>query len=229
MFEGLNGYSPMQSEAELATQTLNEESSLRFPSFSANDAVTLGLSLRKRFRTTSKHHKGVGMVISIQTIQGHTLFSCTVGDLGDVSGIGDVNMHAWSTLEGMINVVRQTGHSSFYVEKGMAAIGKTSSQLGIQNQYRVQGGAFPIWLENALCCPIAVVACYSGSSSEDHRIVVTALRDYLKKMRNPSPPPPGRPPMSMNTNFVPDHVPERESSEWIGDHASNGLSLRPNM
>jgi hypothetical protein len=80
----------------------------------------LGLSLRKRFRTTSKHHKGVGMVISIQSIQGHTLFSCTVGDLGDVSGAGDVNLHAWATLEGMMNVVRQTGHSSYYVEKGMA-------------------------------------------------------------------------------------------------------------
>lgn len=67
----------------------------------------------------------------------------------------------------MIAVVRRTGHSSFYVEKGMGAMNKTPEQLGIQGVYRVHGGgaypssygkgrviltifrltAFPIWLE----------------------------------------------------------------------------------
>jgi len=103
------------------------------------------------------------MVISIQTIAGHTLFSCTVGDLGHVSGIGDVSLDSWACLEGMISVVRRTGHSSYYVEKGMSAMGKTAKQMGIQTEHRVNGGgafhifclligiypplAFPIWLE----------------------------------------------------------------------------------
>ena len=98
MFGGLHSHIP-PSDAELATQTLNEESSYRFPSFSANDAVTLGLSLRKRFRASSRHAKGKGLVISIQSIAGHTLFSCTVGDLGGISGVGDVSLNSWAYLE----------------------------------------------------------------------------------------------------------------------------------
>ncbi|KAJ7688425.1 hypothetical protein B0H17DRAFT_1068659 [Mycena rosella] len=160
--------------AEIA-QTLAEESSCRFPSFSASDAITLGLSMRKRFRT-SRHAKGKGLVISIQSIAGHPLFCCTVQDLGHLSGIGDVSLDSWSVIEGMINVVKRTGHSSYYVEKGMAAMGKTPKQMG------VNGGAFPIWLSNAPCCPIAIVACYSGSSADDHRLVATTVRDYLNKL-----------------------------------------------
>ena len=100
-----------------------------------------GLSIRKRFRATTRHTKGKGLIISIQTIAGHTLFACTVGDLGHVSGIGDVSLDSWACLEGMINIVRRTGHSSFYVEKGMNAMNKTPKQMGIQiESLRVNGG-----------------------------------------------------------------------------------------
>ncbi|ETW84467.1 hypothetical protein HETIRDRAFT_416162 [Heterobasidion irregulare TC 32-1] len=189
-------HSPLApTDAELATRALDEEASYRFPSFTANDAVTLGLSLRKRFRGSSRHQKhGKGLVISIQTIVGHTLFSCTVGDLG--TNVGDISLDSWACLEGMIAVVRRTGHSSFYVEKGMGAVGKNPKQLGLQGDLRVNGGAFPIWLENAPCCPIAVVACYSGSSTDDHHLVVTSCRDYLHKMEEKAAPPPPRSPLS---------------------------------
>ncbi|EKM59436.1 uncharacterized protein PHACADRAFT_114191 [Phanerochaete carnosa HHB-10118-sp] len=172
-----NGFHPPQppSDAELATQTLNEESSYRFHSFSANDAVTLGLSIRKRFRASSRHAKGKGLVVSIQSIAGHPLFSCTVGDLGGLSGIGDVSLDSWACLEGMIEVVKRTGHSSYYVEKGMAAMGKTPAQMGIKADH-LCGGAFPIWLENAPCCPIAIAACYSGSSVDDHHVGFSHIR-----------------------------------------------------
>ena len=98
MFNGFHNPIP-PSDAEIATQTLNEESSYRFPAFSANEAVTLGLSLRKRFRASSRHAKGKGMVLSIQSIAGHTLFACTVGDLGGISGVGDVSLDSWACLE----------------------------------------------------------------------------------------------------------------------------------
>jgi len=162
---------------------LSEEATYRFPYFSAGEAVTLGLSLRKRFRASTRHAKGKGLVISIQTISGHTLFACTVGDLGGVSGVGDVSLDSWTVVEGMIAVVKRTGHSSYYVEKGMGAMGKSPAQMGIQGDFRINGGAFPIWLENALCCPIAIVACYSGSSQDDHHLVVTSIKDYLKKLK----------------------------------------------
>jgi uncharacterized protein (UPF0303 family) len=200
------------TDAELATKALDEEAAYRFPSFSANDAVTLGLSIRKRFRSSSRHQRlGRGLVISIQTIAGHTLFSCTVGDLGTT--MGDVSLDSWTSLDGMIAVVRRTGHSSFYVEKGMGAMGKTPKQLGLPPDLRIQGGGEPLvtitglgnddpvtdistsslpdmapgecWLkevgrllmndplQNAPCCPIAVVACHSGSSSDDHHVCHT--------------------------------------------------------
>ncbi|KAJ7283487.1 hypothetical protein C8J57DRAFT_1498538 [Mycena rebaudengoi] len=187
MFSNIHPATP--SPAEQASQTLVEEGSCRFASFSASDAVTLGLSIRKRFRGTTRHAKGKGLVISIQSVAGHPLFCCTVGDLGHLSGIGDISLDSWSAVEGMINVVKRTGHSSYYVEKGMAAMGKTPKQMGLQGEFRVNGGAFPIWLENAPCCPIAIVACYSGSSQDDHRLVATTVRDYLNKVsRNRSSP-----------------------------------------
>jgi uncharacterized protein (UPF0303 family) len=130
------------TDAELAAKALDEEAAYRFPSFSANDAVTLGLSLRKRFRSSSRHQRlGRGLVISIQTIVGHTLFSCTVGDLGIT--VGDVSLDSWSSLDGMIAVVRRTGHSSFYVEKGMGAMGKSPQQLGLPPDLRIHGGGEP--------------------------------------------------------------------------------------
>lgn len=137
-------YRPMApTDAELATKALDEEAAYRFPSFSANDAITLGLSLRKRFRSSSRHQRlGRGLVISIQTIVGHTLFSCTVGDLGVT--VGDVSLDSWASLDGMIAVVRRTGHSSFYVEKGMGAMGKTQQQLGLPPDLRIHGGGEPL-------------------------------------------------------------------------------------
>ncbi|KAH9850049.1 hypothetical protein C2E23DRAFT_736179 [Lenzites betulinus] len=236
------------NEGELATQALQEEALYRFPSFDADAAVMLGLSIRKRFRSSSRHVKVRGMIISIQTIAGHTLFSCTVGNLGGVDGAGDVSLDSWACLEGMIAVVRKTGHSSYYVEKGMNAMGKTPRQMGIQGEYKINGGAFPIWLENAPCCPIAVVACYSGSSQDDHHMVVTAVRDYLKKLARDSailPPStmgasapsmpmpmapqstgPGRPPSTVGRRHLNSRSLDRTykaSQEWMADPASRGL------
>ncbi|KAF8204861.1 hypothetical protein BJ912DRAFT_939557 [Pholiota molesta] len=221
MFNGLHAMHP--TDAELATQALAEEGKYRFPSFSASDAVTLGLSLRKRFRSSTRHVKGKGLVISVQTIAGHPLFACTVGDLGDVSGIGDVSLDSWACLEGMINTVKRTGHSSFYVEKGMSAMGKSSTQqIGIQDvSSGIYGGAFPIWLESAPCCPIAVAACYSGSSQDDHYLVATTIRDYLTKLRRDS---------QNFTPSMPEHptpVAPRENAEWLPHPSGESVFDRP--
>ncbi|KAF7301552.1 hypothetical protein MIND_00720700 [Mycena indigotica] len=176
-------FSEHSSSNQLASQTLAEESNYRFPSFSAADAVTLGLSMRKRFRGSARHAKGKGLIISIQTIAGHPLFACTV-DSDNVSGLTDLSLDGWSALEGMINIVKRTSHSSYYVENSLASMGKSPKQMELQGDFRITGGAFPIWLENAPCCPIAIAACYSGSSYEDHRLVSTTVRDYLRKMHD---------------------------------------------
>jgi len=185
MFSGIQ-MTAVPTDANLANNALLEENTYRFQAFSAEDAITLvqaqsltrllaqhlillrteqGLSIRKRFRASSRHGKGKGLVISIQTIAGHTLFSCTVGDLGHPSGIADVSLNTWACLEGMVDVVKRTSHSSYFVEKGMSAMGKTAKQIGLDEDTRVTGGgrnflifcsdyrkltanvAFPIWLE----------------------------------------------------------------------------------
>jgi len=170
----------MPTNSEIAVQTLADEAQYRFPSFTATDAVTLGLSIRKRFRGSSRHVRfGRGLLISIQTIAGHTLFACTVGDLATE----DVSLDKWDCLDSMIKIVRSTGHSSYYAEKSNSLSfiqgSKFSSEFGAIPY--VKGGAFPIWLQNASCCPIAVVAAYGGSSLEDHTLVANTIRDYLAK------------------------------------------------
>ena len=44
--------------------------------------------------------------------------------------------------QGMIEVVKRTGHSSYYVEKGMAAMGKTPEQMGIKTDHLCGGGGY---------------------------------------------------------------------------------------
>ena len=150
MFNGLYTHQA-PSEADLAAQTLAEESQYHFPSFSTNDAVTLGLSIRKRFRGSSRHTaRGRGLVISIQSVAGHTLFACSVGELGAQGSMGDASLDSWSCLEGMINVVRRTGHSSYYVEKGLGALGKTPREMGIRSDYNVSGGGSSLF-SNTTC------------------------------------------------------------------------------
>ncbi|KAL9712564.1 hypothetical protein Ac2012v2_003801 [Leucoagaricus gongylophorus] len=217
MFSGIQMMA-VPTDTNLANHALSEESTYRFHAFSADDAVTLGLSIRKRFRASSRHGKGKGLVISIQTIAGHTLFSCTVGDLGHPSGIADVSLDSWACLDGMVDVVKRTSHSSYFVEKGMSAMGKTAKQIGLDENMRVSGGAFPIWLENAPCCPIAIVAAYSGSSQDDHNLVVNTVRDYIKKLRRnseaPGIPEPGP------------GLPHPSISEWVSESGyGNGDQL----
>ncbi|KAF9057450.1 hypothetical protein BJ165DRAFT_1520825 [Panaeolus papilionaceus] len=210
MFSGLQNIFP--TDADLANQILTEERTHRFESFTANDAVTLGLSIRKRFRGSTRHVKGKGMVMSIQTIAGHPLFSCTIGDLGDP---GDVSLDSWERLESMVNIVKRTGHSSYYVEKAMSALAKNQKQTTVQGDSgQAIGGAFPIWLENAPCCPIAIIACYSGSSQDDHnspQLVSTSVRDYLIKIRRQSLGENAHPGMPRPELSVPRH----ENEEWL--------------
>lgn len=82
------------------------------------------------------------MVISIQTVGGHTLFACTAGDLGHPSGAGDVSLDSWTCLQSMIDVVKRTSHSSYYIEKGMSAMGKTTKQMGFEAGAAVYGGGW---------------------------------------------------------------------------------------
>ena len=107
-------------------------------------------------------------MLAIQTSAGAVLFACAVGEGAAVDD--------WAALEGMIGVVRRTGHASYYVEKGLGAaavagaravVGGQGARGGVAAEYRIHGGgmcflfceiagaddvywvlvAFPIYLE----------------------------------------------------------------------------------
>lgn len=156
---------------------LLEENDLRFPRFTNEDAYTLGQHIRKRFRASQRHSKGRGVAIAIKSVAGHILFACSVGESGDV------NLESWSCIEGMIATAIKTGHSSYYIERSLASRGRNPEQIGLGfPEYRLDGGAFPIWLTNVTATPVAVAAAYGESSQEDHQLIVKSIRDYLIKV-----------------------------------------------
>ncbi|KAG8736317.1 hypothetical protein FRC10_009458 [Ceratobasidium sp. 414] len=128
------------SDAEIVT----EEATLRFPSFNANDAFNIGSLIRAKFlarhlpypsqndttissiSSTVSSTKQVpewanrGIVISISTFTGHTLFACTVG------AESEATPDNWVWVEGKRNVVRRFNHSSYYLGKKLAAAGEAS-------------------------------------------------------------------------------------------------------
>lgn len=69
----------------------------------------------------------------------------------------------------MIDVVKNTHHSSFYVEKSLSALGRGAVEVGVV-EGKVVGGAFPIWLDNISFGPVGIIAVYSGSSHDDHHV-----------------------------------------------------------
>jgi uncharacterized protein (UPF0303 family) len=140
--------SPHQpSDMDLAAQALHDEAAHRFPSFDTNDAVTLGLSLRKRFRASSRHQKqGRAMALAVQTPGGAPLFACAVGD--------GVSAEDWAALDGALAVVRRTAHSSFYVEKGAGARGERERRE-VRGETRICGGG--AWALSCCGCGVANV------------------------------------------------------------------------
>ncbi|KAG8864983.1 hypothetical protein FRC20_010011 [Serendipita sp. 405] len=156
---------------------LAEENDLRFPRFTSEDAYTLGQHIRKRFKGSQRCSKGKGIAIAVKSVAGHILYACTVGECGDV------NLEYWTSIEGMIATVIKTGHSTYYVERNLTLHGRSPDQYGlVYPEYRLNGGAFPIWLTNSTVAPIAVVSAYAESSQEDHQLVVKSIRDYLLKV-----------------------------------------------
>ncbi|QRW25342.1 hypothetical protein RhiXN_07291 [Rhizoctonia solani] len=129
---------------------LNQEATLRFPSFTSNDAFQIGSIIRAKFlakhlpysafkaestissiaSTVSSDEDKLpewanrGIVVSISTFTGHTLFACTVGAESEshlITGFGK-----------------------------LAAAGKTQEAANLPfPEYATHGGAFPVWLQNA--------------------------------------------------------------------------------
>lgn len=102
---------------------------MRFPYFSSTEAFEIGVAIRTRFLSAQADggFVGRGIVISISTFTGHTLFSCSCGD---DSAVGPDN---WTWVEGKKNIVRLYNHSSFYQGRKALASGKEVSMPQFNN------------------------------------------------------------------------------------------------
>ncbi|QRV98344.1 hypothetical protein RhiJN_26363 [Ceratobasidium sp. AG-Ba] len=170
------------SDAEIVT----EEATLRFPSFNSNDAFNIGSLIRAKFLArhlpypTQWANKGI--VISISTFTGHTLFACTVG------AESEVTPDNWIWVEGKRNVVRRFNHSSYYIGRKLAAAGKTQETAKLPfPEYATHGGAFPVWLHNAPSSPVAVIVVSGLPQRDDHMIIVETLMEYIPRIQSPTP------------------------------------------
>ncbi|KAG9104630.1 hypothetical protein FRC07_009770 [Ceratobasidium sp. 392] len=194
------------SDAEIVSEVFEQEQTLRFPSFNASDAFNIGSLIRAKFlarhlayptqedstissisSTVSSNEQtpewaNRGIVISISTFTGHTLFACTVGLESEVTPDN------WVWVEGKRNVVRRFNHSSYYMGRKLAANGKTQESANLPfPEYATHGGAFPVWLQNAPSSPIAVIVVSGLPQRDDHMIIVETLKEYIPKIQSPTP------------------------------------------
>lgn len=148
--------SPEDLEALLAL-----EDELQFPSFTNDDAWELGRRLVDSART-----QGLGVTIDIRRGE-QQLFHCALpGTAADND--------AW--IERKARVVRRFGHSSFYM-------GQMEGEAFAQNyaldpaRYAAHGGAFPVIVRDVGV--VGTVAVSGLPQEQDHRFVVSALREFL--------------------------------------------------
>ena len=140
-------------------ELLAQEEELQFGSFTNDDAWALGRALVEA---------AAGLPVAIDISRGEQrLFHA---GLPGSSADND----AW--IERKNRVVRRFGHSSFYM--GVSSEGRFNEQFLLdEREYAAHGGAFPVIVRG-----VGVVGTVTVSGlpqEEDHRLVVSVLRDFL--------------------------------------------------
>ncbi|GAA3168976.1 heme-degrading domain-containing protein [Blastococcus jejuensis] len=150
------------SLAELAA----EEQELQFTSFTNDDAWELGSAL-----VAAARRAGAPVAIEIARNR-HRLFSVAL------TGATPDNA---SWIERKSRVVHRFGHSSLYVRQASIERGTTfEAEFGLDPQrYAAHGGAFPVLVRDV--GPVGVVVVSGLPQLDDHRMVVTALREHLAR------------------------------------------------
>jgi uncharacterized protein (UPF0303 family) len=147
-----------------AAELLAEEEELQFTRFDNDTAWELGNALVERARADR-----AGVAIDIRRGDQQLFHAALPGSAADND--------AW--IERKVRVVRRFGHSSFYMGMMLAEEGKTieSSYLLPESEYAPHGGAFPVIVRD-----VGVVGAVTVSGlpqQEDHRLVVSVLREFL--------------------------------------------------
>ncbi|MDY0965255.1 heme-degrading domain-containing protein [Massilia sp. CFBP9026] len=143
---------------------LQEERQLQFDRFDQDTAAALGAALVARAKSASRP-------VTLEIRQGDTvLFAHAMP--------GASPDHAdWIRRKN--NLVRRTGHSSFYTHNEVRQAGGDHDKLpGLDmRDYAAHGGAYPIVVRGRGAVGTVTVSGLPGA--DDHALVVAALKDHL--------------------------------------------------
>jgi len=144
---------------------LQEERLLQFDRFDRDTAAALGAALVARAR-------GASRPVTLEIRQGDTVLFAQAMP-------GASPDHAdWIRRKN--NLVRRTGHSSFYTYNEVRQAGGDHDSLpGLDmRDYAAHGGAYPIVVRGRGA--VGTVTASGLPGADDHALVVAALKDYLK-------------------------------------------------
>ena len=143
-----------------------EEDELQVTSFTNDDAWELGSALVAAAR-------GDGAPVAVEISRnGHRLFSAAL------PGATPDN-DSW--IRRKTRVVNRFGHSSLYVRQASVERGTTfEDEFGLDPaRYAAHGGAFPVLVRDV--GPVGVVVVSGLPQLDDHRMVVSAIREHLRR------------------------------------------------
>ncbi|WP_323006331.1 heme-degrading domain-containing protein [Pseudorhodobacter sp.] len=140
-----------------------QESTLQWPSFGAEDALTLGLILLDMGRAAS-----LPIAINIRTAN-QTLFHAALPGAAPLNDL-------WALRKS--NTVLKYHMSSLHVGERMRASGKGFAIEGLsETEHAAHGGSFPIRLHSGLV--VAAVTVSGLPQVDDHALVVAAIEKAL--------------------------------------------------
>ena len=151
--------------AELLEELLEQERELQFTAFNEETAWQIGNWL-------VEHAKRNALSITIDIRRGEQqLFHAS---LPGTSADNDV----WVNRK--VRLVNRMGHSSFYIGQLLKEEGKSMREKYLldESEYAPHGGCFPILVKGSGM--IGTLTVSGLPQEEDHKVVVQAIRAYLK-------------------------------------------------
>ncbi|WP_159881985.1 heme-degrading domain-containing protein [Paenibacillus puerhi] len=148
----------------LLDQLLQEEHELQFTQFTNKMAFDIGTRIVHKAEADGK-----SILVDIER-NGQRLFHVAMEGKS-------LNNAQWVTRKN--NVVRQFGHSSYYIANLLKSKKTTMMEWAFldPNEYAAVGGAFPILVRQVGI--IGTVTVSGLPQEEDHRLVTTVLKEFV--------------------------------------------------
>ena len=143
-------------------ELLAQEAELQFQRFDNDTALALGQAL-----VAAARQDGLAVTVDIRRGEQQLFHAALAGTAADND--------AW--IERKNRVVRRFGHSSFYVGTLLEGATMEEKFLLDGSLFAAHGGAFPVMVRDVGM--VGTVTVSGLPQAEDHRLVVTVLRDFL--------------------------------------------------